>query len=56
MTNTTQTNCLTELLPERALNRARELDEYFSIHKKPVGPLHGLPISVKEMIGMKIWD
>lgn len=47
------TNCITELLPERALSRAKELDKYLSRHGKPVGPLHGLPISVKEMIGMK---
>ncbi|KAH8811123.1 amidase signature domain-containing protein [Xylogone sp. PMI_703] len=47
------TNCITELLPERALARAKYLDDYFAEHKKPIGPLHGLPISVKEMIGMK---
>ncbi|CZR53876.1 related to vitamin D3 hydroxylase-associated protein [Phialocephala subalpina] len=47
------TNCMTELLPERSLARAQELDDYFLQHKKPIGPLHGLPISVKEMIGMK---
>ncbi len=46
-------NCITELLPERALARAKFLDEYFSKHGKPIGPLHGLPISVKEHIGMK---
>lgn len=44
---------MTELLPERALVPARELDEYLKKHKKPVGLLHGLPISVKEYIGMK---
>ena len=46
-------NCITELLPERAIDRARFLDEYLSEHGKPLGPLHGLPISVKEHIGMK---
>ncbi|KAJ9627027.1 hypothetical protein H2203_003487 [Taxawa tesnikishii (nom. ined.)] len=46
-------NCVTELLPERALERARYLDDYLAEHKKPIGPLHGLPISVKEHIGMK---
>ena len=35
------------------MRRAKELDDYFNQHKKTVGPLHGLPISVKEMIGMK---
>jgi amidase len=48
-----QTNCITELLPERALVRAKELDDYFTQHNRPTGPLHGLPISVKEMIGME---
>jgi amidase len=47
------TNCITESLPERALERARCLDEYFHAHGKPIGPLHGLPISVKEHIGMQ---
>jgi amidase len=35
------------------LARAKELDAFLVQHKKPIGPLHGLPISVKEMIGMK---
>jgi len=48
-----QTNCITELLPDRALARAKELDTYLRQHGRPIGPLHGLPISVKEMIGMK---
>ena len=46
-------NCVTELLPERALERARTLDDFYKQHGKPVGPLHGLPISVKEHIAMK---
>ncbi|ORX96559.1 amidase signature domain-containing protein [Clohesyomyces aquaticus] len=46
------TNCLTELLPQRALARATELDAYYATHNRPIGPLHGLPISVKEHIGM----
>jgi amidase len=46
-------NCITELLPSRALERAKFLDGYLAEHKKPMGPLHGLPISVKEHVGMK---
>ena len=46
-------NCITELLPEPALSRARDLDRHMEEKQQPVGPLHGLPISVKEHIGMK---
>jgi amidase len=49
-------NCCTELLPERALERAAYLDDYLKQHGKPIGPLHGLPISVKEHVGMKGLD
>ncbi|PYI07558.1 amidase [Aspergillus sclerotiicarbonarius CBS 121057] len=46
-------NCITELLPDEALQRAQQLDDYFQAHGKPIGPLHGLPISVKEHMAMK---
>lgn len=45
---------MTELLPSRALERARALDEHLARNpSKPVGPLHGLPISVKGSIAFK---
>ncbi|GAB7355844.1 hypothetical protein MBLNU459_g6506t1 [Dothideomycetes sp. NU459] len=47
------TNCVTELLPERALTRAKFLDEYLAKNGEPIGSLHGLPISVKEHVAMK---
>lgn len=50
------TNCITELLPSRALERAAYLDSYLESHSKPVGVFHGIPISVKEHIGMKGLD
>ncbi|KAK8081014.1 hypothetical protein PG997_008832 [Apiospora hydei] len=49
-------NCVAELLVDRALERAEYLDCYWMEHKKPVGPLHGVPISVKEHIAMKGLD
>ncbi|KAF1983628.1 amidase [Aulographum hederae CBS 113979] len=46
------TNCLTELLVHDALTQARKLDAFYEEFNKPVGPLHGLPISVKESLGL----
>ncbi|KAL1613130.1 hypothetical protein SLS60_001362 [Paraconiothyrium brasiliense] len=46
-------NCITELMPQAALERAAYLDAYLKEHGKPMGPLHGLPISTKEMINIK---
>lgn len=43
-----QTNCLTELMWDDAITRARYLDSL----SKPLGPLHGLPISIKQHHGM----
>lgn len=40
-------------MAEDAVARARELDIYFSKHKKIIGPLHGVPISTKEHIWHK---
>lgn len=42
------TTCCTEIFFDKALARARELDEYFEKEGKPVGPLHGIPISFKD--------
>ncbi|KAE8356021.1 Acetamidase [Aspergillus coremiiformis] len=46
-------NCVHEFFPELALAQARDLDRYFETHKKPVGPLHGLPISLKDQLRVK---
>jgi amidase len=48
------TNCCHEFFPELALARAQYLDDYFTEHRKPIGPLHGLPISVKDQVRIKV--
>ena len=45
---TPQTNCLSEVCFERGLQMARKLDEHMARTGTPVGPLHGLPISLKD--------
>jgi Asp-tRNA(Asn)/Glu-tRNA(Gln) amidotransferase A subunit family amidase len=42
------TNCLTEIFFEQGIERAKHLDAYYKEHGKPIGPLHGLPISLKD--------
>ncbi|KAG0694762.1 general amidase [Suillus ampliporus] len=46
-------NCLTEIFVDRALARAAELDDHFKQTGKVVGPLHGLPISLKDQLCIK---
>jgi amidase len=40
-------NCLTETMFEEAIARARECDEFREREGRGMGPLHGLPISLK---------
>ncbi|KAG8919599.1 hypothetical protein FRC01_001209, partial [Tulasnella sp. 417] len=47
------TNCLTEIFIERALERALKLDEFLEKNGYTIGPLHGLPISLKDQFCMK---
>ncbi|KAK1963985.1 amidase [Colletotrichum sublineola] len=44
------TCCLTEWFMDEAIDQAKALDEHLAKTGKTVGPLHGVPISVKEMI------
>lgn len=44
------TNCLTEILFDRALARARHLDHIQETTGSTVGPLHGIPISLKDSV------
>jgi amidase len=49
-------NCVTEIYFDEAIARAKELDAYFAKEEKPVGPLHGLPISFKDQFNIKGLD
>jgi amidase len=48
-----QNNCLHEIFFEEALARAADLDRYLSEHGRPVGALHGLPVSLKDQFYVK---
>ncbi|KAI8995598.1 general amidase [Trametes punicea] len=46
-------NCLTEIFIDQALQRAAELDAYLKEHGTVAGPLHGLPVSLKDQFPIK---
>lgn len=46
-------NCVTEFLPKMAYEQAEYLDKYLEENGKTVGPLHGLPVSLKDHIALK---
>lgn len=46
-------NFATEFMVEDALKRAAALDAHFESTGQLLGPLHGVPISVKEHVGLK---
>ncbi|KAF5097921.1 hypothetical protein D0Z00_002218 [Geotrichum galactomycetum] len=46
-------NNVTEFLPAMALERAQFLDDYLAKNGKTIGPLHGLPFSLKDHIALK---
>lgn len=47
------TNCCTEIFFEDGFTRARQLDEYLEKTGKLAGPLHGLPVSLKDLFHVK---
>ncbi|VUC24526.1 unnamed protein product [Clonostachys rosea] len=50
------TTCCTEIFFEEALEEAKRLDEVLARTGKPVGPLHGIPVSVKDSVDVKGHD
>lgn len=46
-------SCLHEIFFHQAIEEAEKLDKYFQEHKKPVGMLHGLPVSLKDQFHVK---
>ncbi|KAJ7888572.1 amidase signature domain-containing protein [Mycena olivaceomarginata] len=44
--------CLSDFFLEEALVRAKELDDFYTKTGKLVGPLHGLPIGIKDHINL----
>lgn len=53
LTTNLQLKFATEFMADDALDQARALDEHFRATGKIVGLLHGVPISVKEMVSFK---
>ncbi|KAI7094995.1 amidase [Hortaea werneckii] len=50
------TNCLTEIFFDDAITRAKQLDDEMAKSGSPTGPLHGLPISLKDTFKVKGYD
>ncbi|ETN40191.1 uncharacterized protein HMPREF1541_04467 [Cyphellophora europaea CBS 101466] len=49
-------NCLHETFFDAALADAKALDAYLAEHKRPKGPLHGVPVSLKDQFHVKNVD
>lgn len=49
-------NCVTEIFFEEGFQRAAELDKHLEETGEVVGPLHGLPVSIKDHILVKGQD
>ncbi|KAJ6114627.1 hypothetical protein N7486_000405 [Penicillium sp. IBT 16267x] len=47
------TTCCTEIFFEEAFAAAKEMDEHLAKTGKTMGPLHGLPVSIKDLFSVK---
>lgn len=47
------TRSCTELLFDRALKKAQDLDQHLAETGRVVGPLHGIPVSVKDCVNIE---
>jgi amidase len=47
------TICCTEIFFEEAFATARQMDEYLAKTGTIIGPLHGLPVSIKDLFSVK---
>lgn len=48
-----EVNCLTVIMFNEGIAQAKKLDEHFAKTGKVVGPLHGLPVSLKDNFNVK---
>jgi amidase len=46
-------NCLHEIFFDQAIAEAEKADKYFKENNKPIGVLHGLPVSLKDQFHVK---
>ena len=46
-------NCLTDFWPEEAIAQAKAVDDEFEKTGKLIGPLHGMPMAVKDIMHVK---
>lgn len=53
ISNHPQDNCLHEIFFDQAISRAEELDAYYKVNGKTIGPLHGVPVSLKDQFHVK---